>query len=67
MIVNRFELAEIFGVNAETVRTWHRSGCPVHREPQSGKGVTNDDKARLFQTAQVHDWLVRRALATRWK
>lgn len=61
MIVDRFKLADVFGVGADTCRTWVRSGCPVHQEPRTGKGVPDEERKRLFCTAAVHRWLLRRS------
>jgi phage terminase Nu1 subunit (DNA packaging protein) len=66
MICSRFKIADIFGVSPDTVRAWVRSGCPVHREPLTGKGVSNAEKCRLFDSARVHHWLLNRALGRRW-
>jgi phage terminase Nu1 subunit (DNA packaging protein) len=66
MICDRFQLANVFGVSPDTVRDWHRNGCPVHREPKTGKGVSNAEKSRLFDSAQVHKWLINRAIRRSW-
>ncbi|WP_449246557.1 terminase small subunit [Desulfarculus baarsii] len=48
-IVNRTQLAEIFGVSLPTVDAWRRDGCPV--EKQGGRG-----KEYKFDTVSVLEW-----------
>jgi phage terminase Nu1 subunit (DNA packaging protein) len=64
MLADRYQIAEIFGVSAGTVRTWYKAGCPAAKEPETGPGKTAEDRKRLFETAAVHRWLIERAL--RW-
>lgn len=67
MQCDRFALAEIFDVSPDTVRDWTRQGCPVAREPKTGKGTTPEDRKRLFEPAAVHRWLLIRELRrSRW-
>jgi phage terminase Nu1 subunit (DNA packaging protein) len=67
MQVDRFGLAEIFDVSPDTVRDWARQGCPVAREPKTGKGTTAEERKRLFTPADVHRWLLNRELRrNRW-
>ena len=65
MIVDRFQLAQIFGVTPDVPRTWVRSGAPVHREPKSGPGVSGEERKRLFDSAAIYRWLLERARAIR--
>ena len=53
MIVNRQGLADAFGAATTTVDAWVREGCPSEK-----KG-----REYAFDTAEVHKWLVKRALA----
>ncbi|EXJ13235.1 terminase small subunit [Imhoffiella purpurea] len=67
MILDRFGIADVFGVTADAVRGWVRAGCPVHQEPKTGKGVPDEEKKRLFDTAAVHRWLLNRnSRKSRW-
>lgn len=54
--VNRAELADVFGVSLPTVDAWVRDGCPF-----AEKGAKGREWA--FETADVHRWLVDRAVA----
>lgn len=49
-IVNRAQLAEVFGVTTPTVDAWVRAGCPVVE--RGSKGV-----AWSFNTADISKWL----------
>jgi phage terminase Nu1 subunit (DNA packaging protein) len=55
-IVNRSELAEIFGKSLPTVSAWITRGCPVVE--RGGRG-----REWQFDTAAVHDWLMTNAVA----
>ncbi|WP_311276157.1 terminase small subunit [Methylobacterium sp. WCS2018Hpa-22] len=57
-IVNRAELAEIFGYSLPTVDTWIKEGLPTRK--QGAKGV-----AWEIDTAEAHTWLIKKARATR--
>lgn len=57
-IVNRTQLGEIFGYALTTVDVWIKDGCPCRGG--GGKGVE-----RKFDTAEVHQWLVKKAKAER--
>ena len=50
-VVNRQELADIFGVALTTVDNWNRKGCPVVQK--GDKGV-----AWQFNTKDVHEFLI---------
>ncbi|MGF7175858.1 terminase small subunit [Azospirillum doebereinerae] len=54
--VNRAELADVFGVSLPTIDSWVRDGCPF-----AEKGAKGREWA--FETANVHRWLVDRAVA----
>lgn len=56
MIVNRGQLAEVFGVSPPTVDGWVRTGCPIEKRGQ--RGVQAE-----FDTAKVGKWLRDRAVA----
>lgn len=56
MLVNRTDLADLFGVAKTTVDAWLRDGCPCRGG--GGRGVE-----RKFDTAEVHHLLIKRALA----
>jgi phage terminase Nu1 subunit (DNA packaging protein) len=49
VIVNRAQLADIFGISLPTVDAWKRAGCPVLQH--GAKGV-----AMQFDTAAVTKW-----------
>lgn len=53
MIVNRADLADIFGAAKTTVDQWRRDGCPVHREGRRGVPME-------FDTVAIHRWLLNR-------
>ena len=55
-VVNRSRLAVVFGVARTTVDAWVAEGCPMIKRPAS-KG----DPAE-FDTAEVHAWLIKRAV-----
>lgn len=59
MQVDRFELARIFDVSADTVRNWQRAGCP-------STAPTKDERRRLYVPSLVHRWLVNRAIENAW-
>lgn len=50
-IVNRVELAEIFGVALSTVDNWISSGCPVAADADRSRGVPYS-----LNTAEVAWW-----------
>lgn len=54
-IVNRGELAEIFGVSLPTIDRWIRAGAPVTK--QGSRGM-----AAEYNTAEVIDWQLRTQL-----
>lgn len=64
MLADRYQVADVFGVNADTVRSWYKQGCPAAKEPEAGPGKTIEQRKRLFDTAAVHRWLIERAV--RW-
>ncbi len=51
MIVNRNDIADIFGVAKTTVDAWVKKGCPVLEKP--GRGKTSK-----YDSAAVHKWLL---------
>lgn len=55
ILCDRFELARIFEVSADTIRSWQRGGCP-------SLDPTPKEKRRLYRPAAVHNWLLTRAL-----
>jgi len=55
-IVNRSELAEIFGKSLPTVSAWVARGCPVLERGAKGREWQ-------FDTAAVADWIVGQAVA----
>lgn len=55
MIVNRTELADVFGVSPPTVDAWLRAGCPI--EQRGSRGV-----AAQYDTARVAKWRQERAI-----
>ena len=52
------ELADVLGVHARTVQTWHKQGMAA---------IDEDDNRRLFLGADVRDFLVGRRQAARCK
>lgn len=67
MICDRYQLADIFAVSADTVKDWTKSGCPVYQQPKTGKGIAAEERKRYFDSAAVHAWLLARALRnSRW-
>ena len=57
-MLNRKEVAEVFGYSLPTVDTWIKDGLPSR--VQGSKGVEWQ-----FDSAEVHAWLVKKARATR--
>lgn len=57
-LLNRAEVAEVFGYSLPTVDTWIKDGLPSRQ--QGRKGVEWQ-----FDSAEVHSWLVKKARATR--
>ena len=57
-MLNRAEVAEVFGYSLPTVDSWIRDGLPSR--VQGSKGVQWQ-----FDSAEVHAWLVKKARATR--
>lgn len=55
MIVNRGQLADVFGVSPPTVDAWVRQGCPI--EQRGAKGIQAQ-----FDTAKVAKWRQQRML-----
>lgn len=55
MLVNRTQLAEVFGVSMPTVDGWVRAGCPVVQ--RGGRGVE-----WKFESADVAKWRQDRAI-----
>ena len=51
MIVNRQQVADIFGVAKTTVDTWRKRGCPVLEA--NGKG-----RPSKYDSVEVHKWLL---------
>lgn len=47
--VNQAELASIFGVSTNTIRSWDRQGCPTETKGARGQAFT-------YNTASVIDW-----------
>jgi phage terminase Nu1 subunit (DNA packaging protein) len=56
VILNRAQLADVFGVSLPTVDSWVRAGCPIERK--GSRGVQAE-----FDSAKVAKWLRDRALA----
>lgn len=56
MDVNKRTLAEIFGVSERTLTEWQRTGLPV-KAVAGKRGQSN-----LYDTAEVHRWLLARAV-----
>lgn len=67
-IVDRRELATLFGVTAQTVIAWQRSGLPAVREPDPDPRAPRDRRRWLFDTAECIRWFAARAAwrARRW-
>lgn len=55
MIVNRTQLAEVFGVSMPTVDAWTRAGCPI--EKRGARGVQAE-----YDTAKVAEWRRQQAI-----
>lgn len=55
MIVNRAQLAEIFGVNVSTIDAWVRRGMPISKK--SGKGTPSE-----YDSAICIEWRVNKLL-----
>lgn len=55
MLVNRGQVADVFGVSPPTVDAWVRAGCPIEQRGQRGVQAQ-------FDTAKVAKWLRDRAV-----
>lgn len=55
-IVDRRELAEIFGVKPQTIGEWQRKGLPAVREPDPDPRAPRDRRRWLFNTAECIGW-----------
>lgn len=55
MIVNRTQLADIFGVSMPTIDAWVRGGCPI--EKRGARGIQAE-----FDTAKVTEWRRQKAI-----
>lgn len=56
MKANRSQLARIFGVNRNTIAAWCDAGMPVASQGRQGREWQ-------FETGEVHQWLLDRAVA----
>ncbi len=56
-LVNKRELAAIFGVTERTFTEWQKEGMPIH---QAGEKRGQEHK---YDTEVVHQWIVQRELA----
>jgi phage terminase Nu1 subunit (DNA packaging protein) len=64
MIADKPTVAKIFDTSPDTVRRWQQAGMP-HYPPANPSG-TADQRRVKYDTRAVHEWLVQRALMTRW-
>lgn len=56
-LVNKRELAEIFGVSQQAIAKWHDEGVPISAKGIRGK---NNRKENRYDTAEVYNWLLER-------
>jgi phage terminase Nu1 subunit (DNA packaging protein) len=56
MIVNKNQLADVMGVSERTLSEWQEDGLPI--KSVGGRGLENQ-----YETAEVIEWLVQRAVA----
>jgi len=66
MRVNKNELAETFGVSLVTISTWvNLKGCPYIQKPDLTKGSPPSKRVWIFNTADVINWRINKAINDR--